>query len=506
MNKAKSVIIDNILLTLSFLTLLGVFLLHQISRTIVKKIWNKNKDIKLKKIDAKYQKIYSKFDYSERTSIARIDIIYLAVKSMRSKFTRTAITVGGMTIGIGSIVFLVSIGYGLQEMVIKRAVRLEEMKQINVSPQVGGVLKIDDKVINDIKQYKSVEEVLPLISAVGKISFNNSQTDVAVYGVTTKYLSNSAVRTSTGQFFISEDIVLPEKDNVLGESTLPKVEIEEELEEVRQEVEPIKLAPFALKQAVVNRSVLNVLGIAENEAVGTEFSTTFIIVGDLLETRDDRVQSIEEKYKIVGVIPEDTTPIVYIPFIDLKGLGVNRYSQLKVIVSGTDQLESVRSQIEASGFVTKSVADTVSQINSIFATAKLVLAFFGFIALTVASLGMFNTLTVSLLERTREVGLMKAIGMKSNEIRDLFLAESIIMGFLGGILGLVVGMIMGNLVSLILSIFSIVNNGGYLDVSYLPWSYVLIIILLSFFVGILTGFYPARRATKVSVLDALRYE
>src|SRR3990167_2725018 len=99
-------------------------------------------------------------------------------------------------------------------------------------------------------------------------------------------------------------------------------------------------------------------------------------------------------------------------------------------------VDHARKQVEALGMKTSSVTDTVDQINRLFSTLRLILGLLGIVALSVASLGMFNTLTVSLLERTREVGMMKAIGMRSSEVRDLFLTESMTMGFFGGIGGL----------------------------------------------------------------------
>jgi len=126
--------------------------------------------------------------------------------------------------------------------------------------------------------------------------------------------------------------------------------------------------------------------------------------------------------------------------------------------------------------------------------------------LSVAALGMFNTLTVSLLERTREVGLMKAMGMKSSEVQELFLTESMVMGFLGGILGIILGLLSGKILGIILSLFAVFKGVGIVDISYLPFSFILIILFLSLFVGLATGIYPARRATRISALNALRYE
>lgn len=112
---------------------------------------------------------------------------------------------------------------------------------------------------------------------------------------------------------------------------------------------------------------------------------------------------------------------------------------------------------QLSGNKLRLVADTVSQTNSLFATAHTILALLGMVALGIAALGMFNTLTVSLLERAREVGLMKAMGMKSSEEKELFLTESMIMGLFGGVLGLLLGFLGGKLVSSLLSLFAVLR-------------------------------------------------
>jgi ABC-type antimicrobial peptide transport system permease subunit len=252
--------------------------------------------------------------------------------------------------------------------------------------------------------------------------------------------------------------------------------------------------------------MLKVLGINEADAVGKKFNVSFVVVGDLLDERGEKVESASTQYTIVGVTPEEKSPLFYVPFIDLRSLGITNYSQVKLVVKDQAELAKTRRQVEAMGYVTRSVADTVEQINSLFATLRTVLMLLGMVALSVAALGAFNTLTISLLERTREVGLMKAMGMKSSEVQELFLTESMIMGFFGGVLGIVLGWILGKFIGIILSFFAIFKGVGFVDISYVPITFVLVIIFLSLLVGIATGIYPAKRASKISALNALRYE
>jgi len=609
-----------------------------------------------------YVKITSNLD-KKSNSISRLYLIELSIRNMQSKRVRSLVTIGGMSIGIGTIVFLVSIGYGLEHLVVSRVARLDEMRQTEISMQSGSKIRINDKTIASFKDIPQVDSSMPLIAVVGRINYKNSISDVAVYGVTAQYLQQSAIKPIQGKIFDSNELVttvseskpevagvsteaktgkagqkiqdlefniqqsewirvregpdtksrvlgytrraegkafgeeywgttyisdddagisgfdengkplgrwikskvylwkdqdceqsnndcengqylilrgddglqiqklgyfaeininktvtLQPEPKVLGESTpsataasdsaaIDWVEIASEAGIIKPpETKKVALGESAEKQAVVNRSLLRILGINEADSIGQKFSVSFVVVGDLLDSDEYKVESIPTEYEIIGVIPDEKSPVFYVPFVDLRSIGITNYSQIKVVVKNSNDLVKVRKQIEAMGYSTKSVVDTVSQINSLFNTVKIVLAILGMVALAVAALGMFNTLTVSLMERTREVGLMKAMGMKSAEIKELFLTESMIMGFMGGISGITVGFITGKMVGAVLSAFAVFKGIGIIDVSYIPISFILIITSLSLLVGVFTGFYPARRATKISALNALRYE
>ena len=598
----------------------------------------------LRSISVKFSNWVKSLDKADKSGVSSLYLIEISFKNMAAKKTRTIVTIGG-----------VSVGCGLQQVVISRVARLDELKQAEVVPGLSTDLSLTDATLAKFKQITNVTDVLPLIAVVGRVSYQNSVSDIAVYGATADYLKYSALQPVKGNLFesnttaydttnmpmvmgvssvareVGEEIgdveisiaqgvflkvrelpdtsspiigytkriegstegvevwgesfesnseagqagetaggvplgkwvkssyllwdkedcdgqengdceeggylvardsdnaqiqqkgyvaeismtVTPEEtiNQVLGvntdeaEGSLPVVEIASESASINeQNVEKVEINSEAKKQIVVNRSVLQLLNISENEAIGRELDLAMVVVGELLDDPSKRVESAPLTYTIVGVIADEGTPIIYVPFIDVRSMGVNKFSQTKVIVDDKSNLTKVRSTIESAGYGTVSVADTVAQIDSLFANFRLLLSILGMVALSVAALGMFNTLTVSLLERTREVGLMKAMGMKSDEVKSLFLTESMIMGLYGGILGLVLGLLIGKVLSFILSALSIVKGVGFVDISYVPPMFVVAVIFLSLLVGIATGYFPAKRATKISALNALRYE
>ncbi len=614
----------------------------------------------LLRVDQVNTKIMNVIDPEKCSSFNRSYLVELSIQNMKLKKTRTIVTMGGMAIGIAFIVFLVSIGYGLQKLVVSRVARLDELKQADALPGLRDDLALTEETMSKFSKIPNVKALTPVIAVVGKVSYNQSVSDMAVYGVTTDYLKNSAIQPVKGKIFndannisvlvssqeagqvagvmtenktvssgdelgkveyqiepstwvkVREDSsskskligytrkvegkqlgvefvgnYYPESDDlntnlvddngnklskwiktkvpiwqkeicdqninsacedgnyvpimddtggqkqiegymaeismkvvantdsgsVLGITTesmtgsLPVVEIaSESAVQVESENKLVEISSQAKKVALVNRAVLKVLNLSESEAVGKKISLSFVVLGELMEDQNEKLQSALVEYTIIGVNPDEGTPVIYVPFIDIRSLGVNRFSQIKLVVNDPVNLAKVRATLGANGYATVSVADTVAQIDKLFVSLRLVLAILGTVALAVAALGMFNTLTVSLLERTREVGLMKAMGMKSSEVKELFLTESMIMGFFGGILGLIAGAVMGQIVSLLLSVFSVVKGVGMVNVSYIPPTLVFTVLLLSIFVGMLTGYFPAKRATKISALNALRYE
>lgn len=418
-------------------------------------------------------KLFNKFEGKKteiQKSMSNWDIGEISLSYLMVKRSRTLITVLGVGVGIGFITFLLSIGYGLENLVVNEIAEIEEMRQVVINPVVGGEVEIDSEKYQLISNKEGVKEIYPVINVATTVYYEDSQTDLVSYGVESEYLEVSRKSYEEGIPF-----------------------------------DPTQ------KQVVISEDVLTILGIEKNEIVGNKLEIEFIPVNEEREKTilkedvggvyDDRVE-----YTVSGIVSGDSIPVIYFPIAEAKDLNIEIYSELLIILADGVDMAEIRREIEALGMKTSSVMDTVNQIETFFNYLRIGLAVIGGIAFIIAILGMINTLTVSLMERTREVGLLKSLGMRSVEVKKLFITESMLISFFGGVSGIIIGVLMGGGMSIILSIIAMTRGGESLMVSKTPLLLILGVIFVSVLIGYLTGLYPSKRAVKMSPLDALRYE
>jgi putative ABC transport system permease protein len=217
------------------------------------------------------------------------------------------------------------------------------------------------------------------------------------------------------------------------------------------------------------------------------------------------IVSIPVPFRIVGLIDSDANTM-YVPLKALSDFPNLTYAQAKVRIDALENIEPVRSTLVEKGYTVQALTDTLQQLNKIFQVTQIVLATLGVIALFIASVGMFNTMTISLLERTREVGILKTIGASNKDVWMIFLFESILIGALGGLLGVVGGYLFSLMVNIGINILASRFGGQSVSIFLSPWWFIATILSISFLVGALTGFYPARRAANLNPLEALRRE
>jgi putative ABC transport system permease protein len=378
---------------------------------------------------------------------------------------RTYLTLLGIMIGISAIVFLVSFAFGIEKLVTSEITGGDAFKLIDVGTGNSQVIKLNDDAIKDLDDLAYSNSIETTFNMAGKAIEGDRTMDVAFFAASSKYIEWSGYRPKAGKVYSDSDV----------------------------------------DKIVVNTAYLDFIKIkSAEEAISKKVILDVIVPKELMDSEESLTLSNQE-YEIVGVVENGTSPNIFSSHKIILPHAKN-YSQAKVEITAQDQVLELRKQIEAMGFKTQYVGDTVSQIEQIFNVFKLILGSFGLIALVVASLGMFNTLTISLLERMREVALLKILGTQRKDISRLFMVEALIFGAIGGVLGIALGVITGQVFNVFLNRYAVQSGGDPVRIFYYPAWFILAILAFALMVGVLTGIYPSRRAAKVKSLDVIRYE
>ncbi len=180
-------------------------------------------------------------------------------------------------------------------------------------------------------------------------------------------------------------------------------------------------------------------------------------------------------------------------------------TSLLVKVIDETAIDGVAENVRDEGFSTMTPAEILKEINSIFSIIQIGLSAFGVIALVVASIGIINTLMMSIYERTREIGVMKAVGATRGTIRLLFTMEGAALGLIGGIAGVAIGFGAGKILNIVGS-YTFLSDYPTFEMSVFSVQLVLMVVGVTTAISLIAGLYPANRAAKLDAVEALRYE
>ncbi len=394
-------------------------------------------------------------------SISFFILLDIAWRNLVNKKLRTFLTLFGIIIGIGAIFFLFSFGLGLRDLVTRQVIGDRSIKSIDIRTPNSRILNLDESLANKLNGLAHVERVGKSYSYPGSISYQNSESDTVVYAVDKNYQDLSNLLLSSGRLLTNQD------SDVI----------------------------------VVNKSLLSSIGINDaNKAIDKKITVKIPLKG--LPSGQD---SLKKELTIVGVIDSGSGGEIFMPAGLLQVAGVKYYSQIKVVADDTTNVQSIRKQVESLGYQTDSPIDTLAQINQIFKIFTIILVGFGSIGMVVSVLGMFNTLTISLLERTKEIGLMMALGGRNRDIRKLFILEAILLSIAGAVVGIILAIINGNILNLLMN--QSARSRGVtqsFDLFSTPAWLIGSMILFMIAVGIAVSFFPARRASRIDPIDALQ--
>ncbi len=471
------------------------------------------------------------------------DLSELALRNLRESSLRNSLTTIGISVGVASLVAMLSLGIGLQKLATRRLASSGLFDTVVVmsrrdlrgfgrgdernTASAAESRALDEPARQEIERLPDVFEAYPDIRLVTELRYQDQPHLTMVSGIPDSARSNDAFSGIQGSFFSSENAseVILQKSfaaELLEKATKPGQE---------DEVPVAELAKPLLGRELTMRYAQRIPAPSSAEPASTAKSGQATAANEN-ESASEAAYSVisrEQKLKIVGISDLDPDSMrgaararVFLPLklaedlhvmqpSDLRDSmrGFNKqpsYSTISVRVKNPKQVEAVEQAIKKLGFNTFSILDATRSLRQFFAILDLFLGIFGSLALAVASIGIVNTLVMAILERRREIGIMKAIGASDGDVKRLFFAEAGAMGALGGVVGVVLGWLIGHVINLGTNIYLKRQALPPENFWSVPWWLVGAAIVFAFVVSLVSGLYPAARAARLDPVQALRYE
>jgi len=461
------------------------------------------------------------------------DLTELAARNLREAVLRNSLTTLGISVGVASLVALLSLGVGLQQLVDRSVARAGLFDTVSVRSrqsapfgQPGGGRRsprdtadlepprpLDDAARKEIAALPNVLEVNPEIRFTAEARREPISQLVMVSGMAPSSQSSGTLDGLNGHFFSGSDA---EEAIIQGDLAKRLVDVGQAPASLLGQQITLR---FAQRQALPPPSQQAPMD-APNQAVGPdEEAMGFSIVPS------------EKKFLVVGVTPTSESggqvgfnnAGMYLPLAVAEKLQVvqqgdlrdvsrssqaegTRYAALTIRASSPTSVAQIESSVAHMGFQAFSLIDVTRNLRTFFAIFDMFLGIFGSLALAVASLGIINTLVMAILERRREIGVLKALGAADRDVRQLFFAEAGVMGLAGGVFGVLLGWAIGRAIQFATMIYLRRQGMNPPNIWSVPWWLVLGAIGFAIVVSLASGIYPASRAARLDPVEALRYE
>jgi putative ABC transport system permease protein len=403
------------------------------------------------------------------------DNLIIAIKNIKERKTRVFLTLLGIAIGIMAIVSLMSIGEGMEVAITEELSSLSDTIFVTIGVDVEGAAPtgggldfntmeyLTDRDIGDIKRIRGIQDISPILSSGGMIEYNNELKSVSLLGMDPENMQAVFGLDSLG---LQDGVFLQEGDQnkcLIGHNIAHKYFDSE-----------ITIG----SRIKINDKLFFVSGVYKEEGMG--FSTQ----------TDDSIHLTEYDFTKLTGQTNVSAAIVRVYNVDEVNVIANEIEAVVNENHGSDDIASV-----------VTMTSILNSIQSVLAIIQTVLLAIAAIALLVASIGIMNTMLTSVMERTHEIGVMKAIGAKNSDVMSIFLLEGMFISLLGGIGGVIVGIIGAQGFSIVTS----QTMGAMLQPVFTIFSIGLGIVV-AVIVGMISSFYPAWKAAKMSPIEAVRYE
>lgn len=396
-------------------------------------------------------------------------ILFIGWKNLKVNKARSVLTIGGVALGIGIVTFLICLGFGMQKMIINEVTKDNPINILDINNgNLDNFVSLNDENMEKIKKIEGVSAAERQANTGAKVSFQGSQTDVVVYGANIEYLEMARIFYRKG-------------------------EINFENNEGR---------------VIISSRLAQLLGFSEaRESIGKKINYDLVITKEVSsQLQEERLETNLEA-DIVGLIEDNENIFFILPFNYMREkFGVDSAQKGKISIINEESSDEVKIRVQQLGFATESIADVIKDINDFFVIIRIIMVVLGSIIMSISAMGMINTLSVSLLQRTKEVGILKALGAKRADIFKIFIFEAVIISFTGGIIGFLSGYGLAFLLNEFFIFYSAKQGIELGSFVHVPYYFLIAIGSFIFFLAFATGIMPAQRASKIHALDALRYE
>jgi putative ABC transport system permease protein len=464
-------------------------------------------------------------------------MIELAGRNLREASLRNSLTTLGIGVGVASLVAMLSLGIGLQRLFTRQLGRSGLFDSIVVTsrldtragrPQPAGSFAppktLDDAARKSFEQMADVQEVYSLFGAVGEFRLEDAKPEdvhfTVVGGLPASARGSEVFDEVQGKFFSS-----PDAPEVIILSDFARVLLD--LPEVRS---PDQKLSSDDAERLLDRYLVFRYPERSVETPVSSSSSSSSSSGDAQgnDPAGFNVVRKEQRLKIVGIVNTEPyrgirmgrtsvfLPIAYAESLNMIQPGDLRtimrpgegksYNALLVRVGKSQNVGHVEDEIKKQGFSTFSIVDASRGLTKAFFFLDLFLFIFGSLAVAVAFLGIVNTLVMAILERRREIGIMKALGASDGDVKKIFFLEAGSMGLLGGSLGVGLGWLIGRVINVGTNVYLMRQEMRPENFWYVPLWLVSAALGFSILVSLFAGLYPASRAAKLDPVQALRHE
>ena len=446
------------------------------------------------------------------------DLFRLAAGNLLRNRTRSALTLVGVAVGVAALYALLSYGTGLQRLADEEFATLELYNTLRVTTTPNPIdsfmdvsvrtldpartdtidlVPLTDSVLAGIAALPNVLAAYPEVAFPVRVRVGSQEVFAGAEAVPMQFQSLPAYQPTAGSFFAT-----PADSAVLIPPSM---------------AERLGFVPAETAVGQEIKVITATLDYAKLQQAMFSFGLGMRTLPLKQETNRLRVAGVlpEEGQALSGfvrlVVPLDFAAslqkVTFFSTLDLvtRGDDTGGYTAARVQLRDEDAYAEVKSAIERQGLFATGFRDQFAQLDRLFAILNGTLAIVGLIALFVATIGIANTMMMNVMERTREIGVMKAIGGEDGDVQRLFVAESLLLGIAGGALGLVFGWLLT--AGLSAGVIAYLDRIGIppVDVFYTPPGLIAGIVAVTLVVSVSAGFLPARRAARIEPIDALRH-